>query len=565
MGTMTGYPSIDKPWLKYYSEEAIHAPIPEGTIYEYLWENNKDYLNDVALIYFGKKINYKTLFEKIEIVENALKFIGVRYGDIVTISLPSIPEAVYLQYALNKIGAIANMIDPRSDSDMLKYYLDEAQSEVFIFLDKCIPIVQKIIGQTGVKTAVCVSATETLPLINFLGKLTGTSNKMFQAISWKTFISSKAKTYQMNERDTRVSKDTPALMTHTSGTTGKPKGVVLSNYNINAVAHQYEVSIRQERGQRYLCVIPPFIAFGICVAIHMPMTLGISSVLIPQFDPNDFMKILKKYKPAHLVCTPSNYEGLIHSKSKADLSFLISPGAGGDNMEVNYENEINTYLEKHNCSHKTLKGYGMTEVSSSACTCWDNCNKPGSVGIPLVNMTISVFKIGTTTELTYGEEGEICFTGPNVMQGYFKNTEATNAALKKHEDGTIWMHSGDIGYMTQEGYVFVIDRMKRVVVIDTHMIMPSKIERVLMRHSNIKKCAVFANEKLDLIASVVLKENDRTSETEKELRELCTMELPQYSQPAKYMFRDNLPLTPVGKVDFRALEEEENKISHKKQ
>ena len=148
---------------------------------------------------------------------------------------------------------------------------------------------------------------------------------------------------------------------------------------------------------------------------------------------------------------------------------------------------------------------------------------------------------------------------------YWSECNATNAALKKHEDGTIWMHSGDIGYMTQEGYVFVIDRMKRVVVIDTHMIMPSKIERVLMRHSNIKKCAVFANEKLDLIASVVLKENDRTSETEKELRELCTMELPQYSQPAKYMFRDNLPLTPVGKVDFRALEEEENKISHKKQ
>lgn len=555
---LTGYPSVDKPWLKYYSEEAIRAPIPDCTVYEYLWESNKDNFDDIALIYFGRKISYKTLFMKIDMVENALRTSGVKYGDIVTISLPSTPEVVYLQYALSKIGAIANMIDPRSDAKMLKHYLDEAESSVFIFLDKCAPIVQKVIGHTKVKMAVRVSATESLPFINFLTKLVSKPITTINAVSWKSFTSNKSRQNQVRDKEERILMDTPTLMTHTSGTTGLPKGVVLSHRNVNAVVHQYSVGMKHSRGQKYLCVIPPFIAFGVCVAIHLPLGLGMSVILVPQFNAQDFAKYLKKYQPEHFTCAPMSMEPLIKEQHKLDLSFLVTPSVGGDYISAEYEKRINAYLSEHGCKHLLVKGYGMTEVSSSACTTSDYCNEAGSVGIPLVNMTISVFQIGTTTELSYGEEGEICFTGPNVMQGYFNNTAATRAALKVHKDGMTWMHSGDIGYMTPDGHIFVIDRLKRTVTVDGHMVLPSKIEHVLLKHSSVEKCAVVGNKQSRLIAYIVLKEGCFEN-VQKEFQELCASELPTYSHPVFYVFKDGLPLTPVGKVDYRALELEAQK------
>jgi len=512
------------------------------------------------LIYFGKKISYKTLFARINLAENALRASGVKCGDIVTISLPSIPEVVYLQYALSKIGAIANMIDPRSDTKMLKYYLDEAQSNVFIFLDKCTPIVQKVIGQTKVKTAVCVSATESLPFIHSVNSMLKKPSATTFSISWKSFLSNKSQHNQVGKAEESISKDTAALMTHTSGTTGLPKGVVLSNRNINAVVHQYSVGMKHNRGQRYLCVIPPFIAFGICVAIHLPLGLGMSVILVPQFDPQDFAKYLRKYHPEHFTCAPMSMEPLIKGNHDLDLSFLATPSVGGDYISAEYEQKINAFLSEHGCKHLLVKGYGMTEVSSSACTTSDYCNEAGSVGIPLANMAISVFQIGTTTELPYGEEGEICFTGPNVMQGYFNNADATRAALKVHEDGMTWMHSGDIGYMTPEGHVFVIDRLIRAVTVDGHMVLPSKTERVLLKHPNVEKCAVVGNKCACLIAYIVLKNNDCSAAVQEECQELCAYELPTYSRPAAYIFKDSLPLTPVGKVDYRSLEREAEDI-----
>ena len=294
-----------------------------------------------------------------------------------------------------------------------------------------------------------------------------------------------------------------------------------------------------------------------CTAVHMPICLGVAPVLIPSFDSRHFYDLLRKYKPAHLVCAPSNYEALLSDKRNIDLSFLLSLGAGGDNMEQEYEKEINKYLSKQHCKSLILKGYGMTEVSSSACSCWNNCNALGSVGIPLVNMTISVFGIGTTTELTYGQEGELCFTGPNVMQGYYKNPEATAAALKCHTDGQIWMHSGDIGYMTEDGHVYVVDRLKRAITIDGQIILPAKTERVLLSHPSVEKCAVVGNAQAQFIAYVVPATNADTEKAREQLVQACLEKLPDTARPVKYVFCNALPLTPVGKVDYRALEREE--------
>ena len=443
------------------------------------------------------------------------------------------------------------MIDPRSNTEMLKHYLDEAESKVFVFLEQSLPVISKVIQKTKVKIAVCVSATESLPFTKGIQrKVSGTGT----AISWRNFLAS-ARDFRAETGTDDVCSKTPVLMTHTSGTTGLAKGIILTNQNINAVAHQYEVVITPKRGERYLCVIPPFIAFGICTAIHMPICLGVAPVLITMFKSPMFFSLLRKYKPEHFVCAPLNYEALIADKRNINLSFLRSPGAGGDYMEHGYEQRINAYLQNHRSNVSVLKGYGMTEVGSSACSCWCNCNELGSVGIPLVNMTISAFAIGTTTELTCGQEGELCFTGPNVMQGYYKNPEATAAALKLHADGQIWMHSGDIGYMSEDGHVYVVDRLKRAITVDGQLILPAKTERVLLAHPYVEKCAVVGNERSQFIAHVVLAVSAVATEVREQLAQACDEKLSENARPVKYIFCKDLPLTPVGKIDYRALEQ----------
>lgn len=287
-----------------------------------------------------------------------------------------------------------------------------------------------------------------------------------------------------------------------------------------------------------------------------------ADILVPQFNSHDFHKYLKKYTPEHFSCAPMSMEPLITKQNDASLSFLVTPAVGGDYINACFENKINEYLSAHGCKHQLVKGYGMTEVSSSACTTTDYCNALGSVGIPLVKMTISVFAIGTTNELTYGEEGELCFTGPNVMLGYYKNPEATAAALKRHADGQIWMHSGDIGYMTEDGHVYVVDRLKRAITVDGQCILPAKTERVLLAYPCVEKCAVVGNKLSQFVAHVVLAASADANMVREQLVQACDEKLSENARPVKYVFCKALPLTPVGKVDYRALEQmERNKQS----
>lgn len=542
---LTGYPSIDKPWLKYYEGKISgeNMPASGGTVYDFLRQNNSVHQKDTALRYFWRKINYHKLFSKIDEVERALTAHGVKAGDIVTIALPSIPEVVYLFYALAKVGAIANMVDPRLSEEELRWYIAEAGSKVVFLLSS---MKLDSLQVHGVKTVVMVSPLESLLPLNH------TTIPAF-AVRWNTFLrvgmgSSVSKT--------PCEAECSVLMTHTSGTTGHPKGVLLANSAINALAEQYQCVIAPKRGDSYLCVIPPFIAFGMCVAIHMPVSLGVTTVLVPQFDAGKFGKILKRYKPNHFTCTPTNFEPLLQENSKMDLSFIKTPAVGGDSMDEKFEHRVNEYLAAHGCKHKVVKGYGMSEVGSSACSCWDDCNSVGSVGIPLPKMMISIFKPGTDEELPYNEEGEICFSGPSMMRGYFKNESATKLVLWRHKDGRLWMHSGDIGYMTEDGMLFVIDRIKRLIRVDAnHCILPSKIERPLKELSEVRACAVVGLNG-DIFAHIVLnKECDIEQKTLiSRFDEWLAGKIPTFAMPKKYVFCDALPLTPVGKVDYRTME-----------
>lgn len=552
MTSQTGYPSIDKPWLKYYSEEAINYDFSNQNIYDTLFSSNKDNLSDIAIEYCGTHISYKVLFDQIERVEKSLRAFGVKEGDIVTLSMVTTPELIYLFYALSKIGAIANIIDPRLGKDEVTRTIIDTNSKVVVSIDLVASYINQILKDFNV-SIIAVSVGGFFSKIhNIFYGLSHTLKSEKRIIKWNDFLS---KSMDTDRKHVKIDSNMPVLMTHTSGTTGKPKMVMLSHNNVNAVTVQYKLGMTYKRQQKYMAVIPPFIAFGICVAVHLPLCLGMICIPIPKFEVKKFYSYLKKYNPNHFTCTPSNLEYLSNDKRKIDLSNLIVPSVGGDYIGWKKEEKINSYLRMHGCKYELVKGYGMTEVSSSACTTKNGFNKPGSVGFPLVKMIISIFEPQTENELKYNQEGEICFTGPNVMIGYYNNQEATKMVLRRHKDGNIWVHSGDIGYMDEDGFLYVIDRIKRLIHLSNgYKLLPSKIERCILNLDEVEACAVIGHQyNIDYKARAYVIR--KTNVTESEIMSYCKKQLPSEIIPEDIVFIEKLPLTPVGKIDYKKLED----------
>lgn len=583
-GPITGHASIDKPWLKFYTKEQIKTNMPKMTAYQYLYQKNNKYLGRTALSYFGRKISFDELFCKIEETSKALKSIGVKENDIITISMPNTPEAVYLFYAISKIGAIANMVDPRTSAEGIHKYIDEVKSDKVIVIDSYYNKVKPQSTNGTIKQIIAVSPSESLPLgLNFAYKakeyidsLRDSSKKIVldeHTMTWKKFISN-GKNYQ-GKTEADYIPNRPVVIEHTGGTTGKPKGVVLSNENINAVALQSVLTgIDMQREHNWLDIMPTFIAYGVGMGLHLPLTIGMETILIPQFDPKKFDELLIKYKPIHMVGVPSYWGTIINSKklAKKDLSYIIAPTVGGDAMDITLEKQSNKFLKEHNCKSKIVKGYGMTEVTGGVSGTVDNNNEIGSVGIPFVKTTISIFEPGTENELGYNDDGEVCITGPNTMLGYFENQEATDEIIKRHSDGKLWVHTGDIGHINENGSLFIVDRIKRMMIrYDGFKIFPSIIENVIGSHKAVEACKVVAiadsehsQGKLPK-AHIVLKDGFKPYQEQilLELQLLCAEKLPEYAQPVDYKFRDSLPLTSIGKIDYLTLEAEDSNIKNK--
>lgn len=577
-GPLTGIPSIDKPWLKYYDVESIKKSMPKESCYRYLYNCNSKYLGRVALSYFGRKITFEELFLNIDSTAKALKMAGVRENDIVTISLPNIPEAAYLFYACSKIGAIANMVDPRTSDEGIKKYIEEVDSKLVIIIDSYLDKVKGLLDQGVVENIVAVSPAESLPfglnlgykVKNYFEMLKNSKKKIqydYKIMNWEYFISFGDFYIKDTEVEHVVNK--PFVIEHTGGTTGQPKGVVLTNENINAVALQSVLTgIDMQRDHTWLDIMPTFIAYGVGMGLHLPLTIGMETILIPQFDAKKFDELILKHKPVHMVGVPSYWGTIINSKkmAKQDLSFMIAPTVGGDAMDTTLEQQSNEFLKKHNCSTKITKGYGMTEVCGGVAGTVDANNEIGSVGIPFVKTVISIFDPETGEELGYNQNGEVCMTGPNTMLGYFANKTATDDILKIHDDGSRWIHSGDIGYMTEDGNLFIVDRLKRMIIrYDGFKVFPSLIEQVVSSHEAIDSCKVVGTPDIEHSQGklpkvhIVLKEEFKLNEYNviEEIKLLCQDKLPEYMQPCDYKVRESLPLTSVGKIDYRALEAED--------
>lgn len=570
LGPMTGYASIDKPWLKYYNENNIDKERLNCSAYDYMKHYNINNLSYNAINYMGSIITYKELLDKIDEVTKSLINLNVKSGDVVTLIMANIPENIYLFYAINRLGAVANIIDPRLKTDEIIDIINNNKSKLVIAIDSFMnkKNILNIKKNSNIENIVLVNPLETLKNNKLISFAISCKEKINYHLSNKNFI--RWSDFVNNGRNVTLSdipkyaEEKDAIMVRTGGTTGKPKIVVLSNKNLNEMVNQHFLGeYNFNKKDLFLNFLPPFIAYGICGATHMPLVLGLENILIPKFDAKDFPKLMKKYKPNVVFGGPILYEKMMNSKKtkNVDLSSLRVPVSGGDTMNIELENKINKYFEDNNCYHTIGQGYGMTEVSSSACYSKENSYVEGSVGIPLINNSISIFDADTMDEKLFEEEGEVCIKTDTMMSRYFNNEIENNNVIKIHEDGSTWVHTGDIGKMNSNGNLFVIGRMKRMIVSNGSKIFPISIESIICKNPYVESCVVVGAEHKTLrhvpVAHIVL--NDNNIDKEKLIDELnfeIKKELPDYYLPFIYVFRRNMPLTSIDKIDYKMLEQE---------
>lgn len=567
-GPPTGYATIDKPFLKYYSEEVISSDLPQNTIYGYIKDRNMSELDRIAIDYYGNTLTYSELISKIDECARALYVNGVRRGDIVTICMPTTPETVFMFYALSKIGAVSNMIDPRKSAKEIEEYTAEVGSKIFMGVDLALGKLSNLKNNTDVDKIIIATPYESFkkPIKQVFNLKSRISNRKYgiDYLSWDEFIDTNR---LINDVDEVIyDKNMPVTIVHTGGTTGRSKGVILSNDTINAGAYQCEICGLdfKDRGT-WLDIMPPFIVYGVGNGLHLPLSMGMRVKIIPAFNPKDFAKILLKYNINYSAGVPSHFNYLIEDKrsQNADFSFWKTPIVGGDKMDYSLEKDASKFLTSHN-GVPVIKGYGMSEVDAAVCVCAvDEVNKIGSVGIPLSHSNIGIFDPETGRECGYGEIGEIRIFGPNIMEGYYNNPLEQEKILHTYFNERV-IYSGDLGYIDKDGCLFVIGRYKEMIIRpDGFKVYPSSIEEVILQHPDVSECKVvgcrdFTESQGELpMAFIKLKNKNRDQgEIKKEIEDICNKELAEYSLPFDYEMKDEFPVTSIGKIDTLELKRE---------
>ena len=560
------YASQAKPWLKYYDQKFIDQTLPALSAFEYVCQRSKNHLNDTALEYYGRKFTYADLIVNVKKTAAALRGAGVKKGDIITVVSIMTPEIIALFYAADMMGATLNLVDPRYSVEGIREYIEEVDSHLLVCLNVVYERCRQAAKRTNVEKVIVLSPADSLPPVMAVGyKLTTPDKNKYASnvIRWKQFIkggegqSTAAEPYD---------PDHACVVVHTGGTTGSPKGVMLTDDCFNGIALQFQAYPKLfHRGQKLMNVMPPFIAYGFACGIHLPLVLGFTVIIIPNLDPAKLGSLVLKHKPEHMFGVPTHYQQLAADPKlrDKDLSFIINYAAGGDSLSRGAEQTVNDFLAAHGARYPIAKGYGMTEVSSAATVAAGLDNKPGSVGIPMVNTVVAAFEPGTDQELPIGQRGELCISGPCLMKGYYNKPEETAILLRRHPDGRVWAHTGDMGYLDEDGFVFLDSRIKRMIIRhDGFKVFPSMIENVVSRHPAVHQCSVVGCADKDHTQGrlpfvyIVLKA-DTTAKKKQVIRELermCAEELPEYVQPVAYKFILSMPMTPVGKVDYRQLE-----------
>ena len=562
--------NVKTPWIKNLGGVPAHLEYFQGSMYDKVAQIAVNYPNYIAYDFMGGKVKYKDFIKKVDECARALAAIGVKEGEKVTICMPNAPQAVIMFYAINKIGAIANMVHPLSSEKEIEFYLKESASMVCITLDQFYGKFEDIRGNVPLRSLIITSIKDVLSPIKKKGYYLAAGRKIkkvpanAEIVWWEKFLKGGAD-YHGPFHVVREADD-PAVILYSGGTTGTTKGILLSNLNFNALSQQIIATNPMFKpGDKMLAVMPIFHGFGLGVCIHSMLANGGRCLLIPRFNPQSYAKLLKKHKPNFIAGVPTLYEALLRIKSLngVDLSCLKGVFSGGDSLSIELKKRFDTFLKEHNATIPVREGYGTTECVTASCLTPSHWAKEGSIGLPFPDTFYKIVKPGTEEEVPYDVEGEICLAGPTVMMEYINNPEETANTLRRHADGLTWVHTGDLGMMDEDGFIYFRQRIKRMIVTSGYNVYPSQIENVLDAHEYVHmSCVIGVPDALKMqkvVAFVVLKPGIKVSEEEarESIMEHCRKYVAKYAMPADIQFREDMPKTLVGKVAYRMLEEEE--------
>ncbi|MBQ3445743.1 acyl--CoA ligase [Candidatus Saccharibacteria bacterium] len=560
----------ERPWLKYYEEENIPDSIeyPDCSMVDMVMQSAEKWPDNIAYSYYGHKVTYKNFVKKIEKTARALKNYGVKEGDRVTICMPNTPEGITMVYAVNMVGAVCNMVHPLSSEKELEYYIKVTDSKYVLVIDAVFDKIYKLRDIAQLERIIVVRPSDGLGFLKqrlykllHVKKVKLPTNDS-RVVLWEDFIAN-SYFYQGNYHEERGGNDLAVIM-YSGGTTGAPKAVMLSNLNFNAEAVCVNKMIRQiAPGATVLSLLPLFHCFGLGVCLHTPLCLGMDCVLIPAFSHKQFANIIRQNKPNFIVGVPTLFEALVNTKLKpGDLESVTAVICGGDALNQTLRDKVNKYLEEYGSSAKIRVGYGLTEGSGAVCLSPENAFSDGIIGAPFPDTYFKIVKNDTFKEQPAGQEGEICISGPLVMMGYLDNDAETAQTIRVHDDGKVWLHTGDLGYLGSDGLIYFAQRVKRMIISSGYNIYPTHLESIINSHEAVLTSTVIGIDhpyKGQVPkAFIVLKPGYKAGKRiEREIRELLERNVPVYALPAAYEFRDKLPQTLVGKVAFRKLEQEE--------
>ena len=561
--------NVKTPWKVAMGDIPMHLEYFEGSMFDKVLDIANRYPNNVAFDFMGRSTTYKKMVEEIENCARALKTIGVREGDRVTIALPNCPQAIYMFYAVNLVGGVCNMIHPLSAEKEIEFYLNASHSVTAITLDQFYHKFENIRQNTGIVNIIIASVKDELSKPVRAGYMLTEGRKIRKipkdapVIRWREFMAMSRHCFY-NYKVERKSDD-PAVILYSGGTTGTTKGIVLTNKNFNALGQQVIATNPMFRpGDKMLAAMPVFHGFGLGVCIHTMLSQGGRCILVPRFTAKSYAKLIVKYRCNFIAGVPTLYEALLRLSTMdgADLSCLKGVFSGGDSLSIELKKKLDKFLYDHKATIQVREGYGTTETVTACCLTPPTMFKEGSIGIPFPDTYIKIVEPGTDRELPYGEEGEILLAGPTVMREYMDNPEETAQTLRTHADGMTWVYTGDLGCMDDEGFVYFKGRAKRMIVTSGYNVYPGQIENILDAHEDVQmSCVIGVPDpyKMQKVKAFVKLSPDapKSEETKQELLNYCRKHIAKYAMPYDIEFRDELPKTLVGKVAYRVLEEEE--------
>lgn len=554
--------AAQRPWLRYYGAVPSQLNYPNATLYQMIANRAALAADAIAWDFFDTRASYGELLSQIDTCADALAALGLQSGQCLLIAMPTTPQGVIAFYAANKLGAVPALIHPLSTADEFTQALNASGARIVLTLDALYPRVAAVQPQQPLQHIVLAGIGDYLSPLKRLvfwwrrGRAITAIPPDLRMIRWLALLGEAHATAAMAPRHA----GDPAAILFSGGTTGLPKGIVLSNAAIIAEGLQASAWGQITPNDSILAILPIFHGFGLGVCVNAALMAGGTTILVPQFDAAGVARLLRRKRPTLLVGVPTLFEALSRDPSLAhtDLSFLRAAFCGADTLPRATKERFESLVRANGGNLRLMEGYGLTEAVTAIMAMPMQQYREGSIGVPFPDMLGKICVPGGNNECPIGEEGEICIAGPALMLGYLDDPEATTAALHRHADGRIWLHTGDLGRQDADGFFYFSVRLKRMIKSSGFNVYPAQVEALLQRHPNVAQACVIGipdSAQVERVLAFVVLDNAQLASPAmaQELIVWCREHLIKWSCPREIAFRASLPCTRVGKIDYRAL------------